>query len=299
MAAQTKTIWSIGTLLQWTNDFFARHEIDEPRLSAELLLAHVLGCSRMELYTQFEKVPGPAEIEKFRDLVKKRREHAPVAYLIGKSWFFSMEFAVSPDVLIPRPDTETLVETAIRSVRLATTWEKPEILELGVGSGCISIALARHVPESRVIATDISEAALAVAEVNARGAGVLERVRLLRGDLYEALGSLPVRPRFHLTVATPPYIATGQIAALMPEVKDHEPRVALDGGETGLAFYHRIVAGASEYLLPGGMLLMETGFDQAAAVAGIIGDCGKFSEPRIIRDAAGHQRCVMATLREA
>ena len=297
MAAQTKTIWSIGALLQWTSDFFAGHQIEEPRLSAELLLSHVLNCSRMELYTQFEKVPGPAEIQKFRELVKKRREHTPVAYLIGKSWFFSMEFAVSQDVLIPRPDTETLVETAIRAVRLATTWEKPEILELGVGSGCISIALAKHLMEARVVATDISQPALAMAEVNARRVGVLDRVRLVRGDLYEALDAMPVRPRFHLIVSNPPYIQTGQIAALMPEVKDHEPRLALDGGETGLTFYHRIVAGAPEYLLPTGMLLVETAFDQAAGVAEIMNASGKFSEPRIIRDAGGHQRCVLTTLR--
>jgi release factor glutamine methyltransferase len=297
MVMQAKTIWSIGALLQWTSDFFAGHQIEEPRLSAELLLSHVLNCSRMELYTQFEKVPGPAEIQKFRELVKKRREHTPVAYLIGKSWFFSMEFAVSQDVLIPRPDTETLVETAIRAVRLATTWEKPEILELGVGSGCISIALAKHLTEARVVATDISQPALAMAEVNARRVGVLDRVRLVRGDLYEALDAMPVRPRFHLIVSNPPYIQTGQIAALMPEVKDHEPRLALDGGETGLTFYHRIVAGAPEYLLPTGMLLVETAFDQAAGVAEIMNASGKFSEPRIVRDAAGHQRCVLTTLR--
>ncbi len=297
MVMQSKTIWSIGTLLQWTSDFFAGHQIDEPRLSAELLLSHVLNCSRMELYTHFEKVPGPAEIQKFRELVKKRREHTPVAYLIGKNWFFSMEFAVSPDVLIPRPDTETLVETAIRSVRLATTWEKPEILDLGVGSGCISIALAKHLVEAQIVATDISDAALVVAAANARNAGVLDRVRLERGDLYEALGGMLVRPRFHLIVSNPPYIPTSRIAALMPEVKDHEPRLALDGGETGLAFYHRIVAGAPEYLLPTGILLVETGFDQAASVSALLSASGKFSEPRIIRDAAGHQRCVMATLR--
>ena len=293
---QSKTIWSIGTLLQWTSDFFAGHQIEEPRLSAELLLSHVLHCSRMELYTQFEKVPAPAQLQQFRELVKKRREHTPVAYLIGKNWFYSIEFAVSQDVLIPRPDTETLVETAIRAVRLATTWEKPEILELGVGSGCISIALAKHLPAASIVATDISAPALSVAQANARTAGVSDRLRLQHGDLYDALAGMSVRPTFHLIVSNPPYIPTGQIAALMPEVKDHEPRLALDGGETGLAFYHRIIAGAPEYLLPTGMLLVETAFDQAAKVAGIITASGKFSEPRIIRDAAGHQRCVLATL---
>ncbi|NNM87251.1 MAG: peptide chain release factor N(5)-glutamine methyltransferase, partial [Phycisphaerae bacterium] len=169
--------------------------------------------------------------------------------------------------------------------------------ELGVGSGCIAIALAKHLVESRIVATDISQPALAMAEANARRVGVLDRVRFERGDLYEALGGMPVRPRFHLIVSNPPYIPTGQIAALMPEVKDHEPRLALDGGETGLSFYHRIVAGAPEYLLPTGMLLLETAFDQAAGVAGIMNASEKFSEPRLIRDAAGHQRCVLTTLR--
>ena len=289
-----KTAWKTGELLEWTAQFFTRAGIDEPRLSAELLLAHALGTSRMVLYTQFDQFPPPEKVARFRELVRLRKEHTPVAYLIGKGWFFSMELAVSADVLIPRPDTETLVEQAIGLVRANAGWETPDILDLCTGSGCIALALAKNLPAARLIAADISPPALAVAEKNAAALQLSDRIRWRQGDLFAAVRELSPPVKFDLIVSNPPYIPTSQIATLMPEVSRHEPRLALDGGPDGVTFYKRIAAEAPVWLKPGGVLMLETAFDQAVAVEAILSSTGKFSDLRIVRDVSGHQRCLVA-----
>ncbi len=292
-----KTAWKIGELLEWTTHFFSRSGIEDPRLSAELLLAHALGTTRMALYTQFDQFPSPEKVAAFRDLVRQRKEHTPVAYLIGKAWFFSMEIAVSPDVLIPRPDTETLVEQAIGIVRGNPGWETPDILDLCTGSGCIALALAKNLPTARIVATDISTKALAIAMANADRLQLAQRIGWCPGDLFAAVETLSPPMKFDLIVANPPYIPAHQIATLMPEVSRHEPHLALDGGPDGLAFFKRIAAAAPEWLKSGGMLMVETAFDQSAAVDEILLSIGHFMETRIARDVAGHQRCVVAKLK--
>ncbi len=289
-------VWSVGELLQWTTDFFSRHGVEEPRLSAELLLGHVLACSRLALYTRFERIPSPRQVAAFRELVQRRKERVPVAYLIGKAWFFSLELDVSPAVLIPRPETETLVEQAIRLVRNTTGWESPDILDMGTGSGCIAIALAKNLPGARVVAVDISSGALDIARKNAEMLGVGDRVRLLQGDLFAPVQSLSPPARFHLIVSNPPYIPADQVDALMPEVSRHEPRLALEAGPDGLAFYRRIAMSAAGLLRPTGALLVETAFDQAAAVEAMLLAAGPYDSNRIIRDDAGRERCVLVRL---
>ncbi|MEI8196156.1 MAG: peptide chain release factor N(5)-glutamine methyltransferase [Phycisphaerae bacterium] len=293
--ATTTRIWTIGDLLTWTTDFFHKKNIDEGRLSAELLLAHALGCTRMALYTQYERVPAESQLAAFREAVKQRAEHVPVAYLIGKASFFSLDFCVNRQVLIPRPDTETLVEQTIQRIRQAPGWETPTILDLCTGSGCIAIALAKNLPLAHVVATDQSAEALTLAGQNAQTLGVGDRVSFGQGDLFAALGTVtPPPPQFHTIVSNPPYIATGQIAGLQPEVRDHEPRAALDGGPDGLVLIRRIIAEASDHLRPGGLLGIEIAFDQGPMVQTLFAEAGYLENIRIVRDAAGNQRCVIA-----
>ncbi len=293
-------IWTIGSLLTWTADFFTKKSIDDPRLSAELLLAHALGCSRMALYTQYERVPPESQIAVFRGLVKERANHVPVAYLIGKAWFFSLEFAVTRDVLIPRPDTETLVEFVIQHARQRPEWAAPgggpAILDLCTGSGIVPIALAKSLPTAVFTASDISGNALAVARGNAETHKMAERITFLEGDLFVPLGSVPAPTLYHVITANPPYIPTAEVANLPATVRDHEPRLALDGGGDGLGFHRRIVAGAKPFLHPGGLLVMEMQFDQGPALQALLASTAQFQNVRIIRDAAGHPRCVVATL---
>ncbi len=294
MDASRKSVsWTIGELLQWTTAFFTRNGIDEARLSAELLLAHALGCTRMALYTRFEQTPPPDQVAAFREMVKKRKDHTPVPYLIGKAWFYSLEFAVTPDVLIPRPDTETLVEQVIRLARMTPAWEAPEILDLCTGSGCIAIALAKNLPAARLTASDISPAALRIAENNAAAHELSARIRFISGDLFQPIAAMSPPVMFHAIVCNPPYIVADKIAGLMPEVSRHEPQLALNGGADGLAFYHRLATHAGEYLLPDGALMVETAFDQTADVQKIFLAQGVFHDSRIIRDTAGHSRCVL------
>lgn len=289
-------IWTIGELLGWTTDFFQKKNIDEARLSAELLLAHTLGCSRMALYTQYERVPSDPQLAAYREAVKQRAERVPVAYLIGKAGFFALDFAVNRHVLIPRPDTETLVEQLIQRVRLTPGWETPTILDLGTGSGCIAISLAKNLPKALVVAVDKSPEALAVAKTNAESLKVGDRVLLVEGDLFDGIVGLPAPwpQKFHVIVSNPPYIPTSEIEKLQAEVRDHEPRLALDGGADGMDILRKIITQAKSHLLPGGLLGVEIMFNQGAAVQALFTQTGDFDNIRLIRDAGGNNRCVIA-----
>jgi release factor glutamine methyltransferase len=297
MAANTTQVWTVGSLLTWTTDFFTRKTIDEPRLSAELLLAHTLKCSRMALYTQYERIPPDADIAAFKELVKQRSAHVPVAYLTGQAWFFSLEFHVSRDVLIPRPDTETLVEFILQHARQHPEWSGPStpaVLELCTGSGAIAISLAKRLPTAAVTATDLSPKALAIAQKNAAHLQVADRITFYEGDLFAPLETEPAPTLFHVIAANPPYIPTAAIAALPAGIRDHEPRMALDGGSDGMDFHRRIVAEAKRFLRPEGLLILEMQFDQGPALQALFAATDYLAPPRIIRDAAGHPRCVVA-----
>lgn len=243
-------------------DFLGAHGVKTARLDAEVLLAFVLATDRVGVYLRFDQPLGPAEVDAYRDLVRRRGGGIPTAYLTGTREFWSVPLAVTPDVLIPRPETELLVERvladtgAVRALR---------ILDLGTGSGAIAIALARELPEAHVVAVDVSEAAAAVATANAARAGVGARVQVVVGAW-----TAPLDPalRFDVIVSNPPYVPTGDLASVAPEVRA-EPALALDGGADGLAAYRALLPGAVARLVAGGRLLLEVGAGQAEAVAAI------------------------------
>ena len=249
--------WTTLSVLDWTANKFAEAGITGARLEAQLLLAQVLACTRTQLYMNFDKPMAEPELAAYRALIKRRLGGEPVAYLLGETEFWSLPFFIDDSVLVPRPDTETVVEVvrAIRTDRAAAC----RVLDLCTGSGVIAISLAKELPNATVIATELSERAAAVARRNAERNHLSVEVRV--GDLFA-----PVRGEtFDVITANPPYIASAVIAGLAAEVR-REPRMALDGGADGLAFYDRICAAARDFLVPGGALVVEHGFDQAETV---------------------------------
>jgi release factor glutamine methyltransferase len=259
--AETAThAWTIGALLNWTERYFAEKAVETPRLDAQVLLAHVLGCGRPHLYTRYEEQPPAAARGDFRDLVRRRVEGTPVAYLVGHKEFYLLPFEVTPDVLIPRPATESLVMATLDRIK----GRPARVLELCCGSGCVGIAVAKNAPEAAVLATELSPAAVAVAGRNVVRHGLAGRVTVVRGDLFDAV---PAGSTFDAIVGNPPYVPTGDLAALSADVRDHEPRLALDGGPDGFAVIDRIFARAAEFLAPAGWLLLEVGAGQAVAAA--------------------------------
>ncbi len=281
--------WTVGRLLTWTAEFLKKKGAESPRLDAEVLLAHVLGWPRVQLYTHFEDEVGEPARSAYRELVKKRSEGAPVAYLVGRKEFFSLALAVSPAVLIPRPDTETAVVAALDCLKGRRS---PHVLDVGTGSGCLALAIAKQCPGARVIAIDISNDALAVASANAAALGLSDRVEFRQGDLVEAvLGEGP----FDLIVSNPPYIPSGDLENLEPGVRDFEPHLALDGGYDGLRIVQRLITTAPESLMKGGWLVLEIGSAQEAPVRIMIDDAGGYSLSPTIRDAANHPRVIRAS----
>ncbi len=291
--------WTVRRLLEWTPGFFTKKAVDQPRLSAELLLSHVLSVPRIRLYTDYEKVVGERPLAAFRDLVRRAGEQEPIAYLTGTAHFYTLEFAVTRDVLIPRPDTETLVENVMQTVRHQPGLEAPRVLDLCTGSGCIAVAVAKHLKSATVLATDVSERAAAVARGNAERLAVADRVAVAVGDLFDPLKhTVDARP-FDLIVSNPPYIPTDQIAALDRGVRDYEPRLALDGGPDGLAVHRRILARAPDHLTPGGRVFLEIAFDQGPAAREAAAAHPGFDDVRLLKDYAGHDRVLTLRLKPA
>jgi release factor glutamine methyltransferase len=284
--------WTPLKLIGWTQGHFVRGGVDAPRLTAELLLAHVLGCDRMRLYLDFDKPLGPTELAGYRELIRRRSAGEPTAYLLGHKEFFGRRFRVDPRVLIPRPETELLVEEALRLLPAEGT---TAILDLCAGSGCVGITLALERPGVSVVAIEQSEPAVALARENA--ATLAAPVEILTGDLFAPLeGSIrgePGEPRFDLIVANPPYIPSGELDGLAREIRDHEPRLALDGGSDGLALTRRIISAAPGWLAPGGSLLVELHEGHGDAAIQLCRDAG-LASPRVIRDLAGLPRLLVA-----
>ena len=285
MTPATSRVWTVLDLLRWTQQHFAARGIETARLDAECLLAHALGVERLRLYLDFDKpVEGEARA-RFRGLVRRRAdERIPVAQLVGGREFWSLPLSVTPDVLVPRPETETLVEAALELVPGSEAEFKA--LDVGTGSGAIALALASEREKAHLVATDCSEAALAVARANAEALGFAHRVRFAQGDLYE-----PVRgERFSLVVSNPPYLAEG--ADVPPELR-HEPREALFGGTDGLALLRRLLRGLRGVLARGGAAAFEVAPEQAAFVSRTLASDG-FADVAVRRDLAGRVRVVTA-----
>ena len=290
--------WTVERVLTWTRGYFERKQLDSPRLAAELIIAHVLDLPRIKLYTNYLQPLSDAELTRLRELVKRAGEEEPIGYLTGRAHFFNLEFDVGPGVLIPRPDTETLVEQVMSLIKHTPGFESPRVLDLCTGSGAIGIAVAYHAKTSQVVATDISDQAIAMARKNIDRHQLGDRVTLLQGDLYQALDQYIDKTPFDIITANPPYIATPQMQTLPRHVRDYEPHLALDGGPDGLDPHRRILAGAADRVRAGGRVLLEIAFDQHDAALELIERYDAFCDARILRDYAGHPRVLAATRRE-
>lgn len=277
-------VWRVIDILDWARQDLTSHGVERARLDAELLLGEALGLPRLQLYTNFDRPLTPEERDRYRALHRRRRDREPVAYILGHRGFYSLELSVTPDVLVPRPETEHLVEAALELLPDG----EADVVDVGTGSGCIACALSHERPAWRLWATDLSAAALAVARSNA--ARTDTRVTFLEGDL---LSPLPPELRPHAIVSNPPYVTTGELAGLAPEL-GYEPRQALDGGADGLDVYRRLVPAAGRRLRPDGWLVLEIGAAQGPGVTELLLSDGSFAPPVVRRDLAGHERVVVA-----
>ena len=282
--------WTVGKIIDWTTAHLRKHGSDTPRLEAEILLAHARHCPRIQLYVHYNEPLSDAERGVMRDLVRRRAQSEPVAYLVGHREFFGLNFRVTPDVLIPRPETETLV---LEVITAGKQHPGARILDVGTGSGCIAISAAVNLPDAVVTATDISSRALDVARENAARHAVAARIRFIEGDL---LAPLAATDRFDVLVSNPPYVSDGEMETLPADVRLHEPVLALRAGPQGLDVITRLISAAPAQLAPGAALLIEVSPEQAPAVRTLLERSAAFEPSRTIKDPFGKER-VIATRR--
>lgn len=318
--------WTVRRVLEWTTQHLKKHGSETPRLDAEILLAHARGCPRIALYTHFEEPLSEPVRARMRELVQRRAQSEPVAYLVGHREFFSLDFQVTRDVLIPRPDTETLVMAVLDAIKPSfqsprpriggegqgegtnapndsnsphpnpphskgrgdnTNVAEPRVLDLCTGSGCVAIAVAKNCPSAQITATDLSPAALDVARGNAQKHQIQHRIQFHGGDLFAALPSMA---QFDIIATNPPYVATAELDALAQDIRKYEPRIALDGGPDGLDIVRRIIVEAPGRLAPGGWLFIEISPEQSETVQQLLAANGVFTEIGVKKDLAGRAR---------
>jgi release factor glutamine methyltransferase len=282
------TMHTVLEVVKRTTEFFEGKGVESPRLNAELLVGHALGLKRMQLYLQFERPLTEPELERIRPLVRRRAAREPLQYVLGEAAFRDLTLGVDPRVLIPRPETERLVELVLQH----RTTTPATVLDLGTGSGAIALSLARAWPEARVTAVDCAEGALAVAAANAVKNSLEGCVHFMRSDWFAAL---PAGARYDVIVANPPYLAETELAGAEPEVRDHEPRSALTSGPDAAADLRAIIAEAPRWLAPGGLLALETGIGQHQELLAAAQQVG-FPRAESLRDLAGRDRFVLAFL---
>ena len=283
--------WNIQRLLEWTTEYFQKVDAESPRLEAEVLLAEALGCQRIELYTRFDEVPDSEPVTKYRAWVKRRAAGEPVAYIVGHREFYSLKFLVTSSVLIPRPETEHVVVAAIEACQQID--DRPiRILDVGTGSGCIAVALAKHIENVKIGAIDLSPDAIEVARQNIDQHEVADRIKCFTGDLLQALpaGSQPVQ----LIVSNPPYIGSNEQGTVEPNVDQFEPALALYGGEEGTEVIDRLITQSIDFLMPGGFLIFETSPIIMDACVELVNACSKFASCDVVKDYSGHRRVVVA-----
>jgi release factor glutamine methyltransferase len=281
-------IWTLGALLDWTAKHLAQHGVEFPRLDAEVLLAHAAGCKRIDLYgMRYAEVASPEVRQAYRELIRKRLEGCPVAYLVGRKEFYGLPLEVSRAVLIPRPDTETVV---VEVLALAKKLDAPRVLDIGTGSGAIAVALAKHHARAIVTAIDVSKDALEVARRNADKHAVAGRIRFLQGDLLAPVA----RETFDLIVSNPPYIPTEDLPGLPIGVRQYEPLTALDGGTGGFVVFDRLVEQARKQLANGGNLVVEIGSQQQEPARAKLSAIAEFTLLPTVFDSSGHPRVLIA-----
>ncbi len=280
--------WTIIKLLRWTTSYFKSHDIDSPRSTSEILLAHTLGLKRIDLYLRYDQPLTGDELLLFKTYIKRRINREPVAYIVGTREFWSINLAVTKDVLIPRPETECLVETALSLPELGSGPKR--ILELGTGSGAIILALASERPEYIYFASDSSVEAVKLAFMNAKLHHLDGKINFFTGDWLEPLKN--TGQLFDMIISNPPYIRTLSIPELQPEIYKYEPITALDGGKTGLDSIKKIIFEAHAFLVQKGILLLEIGHDQKDQIKETIDDCGNYENVFFNKDYSGHYRMV-------
>ncbi len=278
--------WNILSLIKWTTDYFQSRSIESPRASAEILLAHSLRLRRIELYMRYDQPLTANELACFKALIKRRAAGEPVAYIVGEKEFWSLTLSVTKDVLIPRPETEMLVETALKILPKDTC---KRVSEIGTGSGAIILALASERPGHEFFASDYSLKALNIAKHNAKNHGL--DIRFFAGNWFAPLSE---KARFDLIVSNPPYIPTADIETLQTEIRNFEPRLALDGGKDGLDSIRHIIENAKNHLVLGGSLMLEIGYDQKERVFAIAEMFG-YKDMYCVKDYSGHDRVVWFT----
>jgi len=287
MSKKENNAWTIIKILSWTESYFHKHSIDSPRLTGELLLAYCLDIKRLDLYLQHDRPLNKNELSNFKALIQKRKENQPLAYIIGKKGFYESDFKVTKDVLIPRPDTETIVEQALKILEIDQKNKKPKtVLELGTGSGAIIISLAKEIPDNFYFASDISFPALAIAKKNAHNI-ISNKISFFASNWFTSLKNIP---QLDLIISNPPYIPSNDILNLAPEIRKFEPMLALDGGKDGLDCFRAILKDAYNYLVPGGEILFEMGFDQKNGLRNIVNQYAQYKTVKFIKDLAGHNR---------
>jgi release factor glutamine methyltransferase len=292
VSARSPADWSIARVLRWATEDFQSRGIPNPRLDAELLLSHTLELDRVHLIIESRRVLSAEELAAFRSSIKRRRAGEPIAYILGRREFFGLSISVDARVLIPRPDTETLVEVALRRTRAQSMYGRA--LDLCTGSGCVALAFAKARPTWRVTGLDLSSEALGLARYNAARVGAIWGVRFIASNLFE---KLEANERFELLTANPPYIASEEIDALDPGIRDFEPRLALDGGSDGLRVIRRVVQEAPIWLASGGLLAVEVGAEQGKGVRELFAKAG-FGAIEGERDYGGHERIISGRLAE-
>ena len=284
--------WTIQKLLNWITDYFTNKGIESSRLSAELLLSGVLEMKRIELYTQFDKVVSQPQLDKLHNLVKRAGENEPVCYLVGKTEFYSLELDITPHCLIPRPETELMVERAIEFLRGRTGTQL--VCDLCTGCGCIAVAIARNYPDLDMIATDICDTALETAAKNIEKHQLKRQIKLLCGDLFDPIIGQLDTGKFDIIVCNPPYVSASEYEALDKNVKDYEPKAALFAGVDGLDIYRRICETADRFLKPDAALMMEIGYSQGQAVRELLEQTGCYTGIKIEKDFHDNDRIATA-----
>ncbi|MDA0284512.1 MAG: peptide chain release factor N(5)-glutamine methyltransferase [Planctomycetota bacterium] len=289
--AGTPEVWTVKKVLDWTIGHLKQHGCESARLDAEILLAYSRACPRIKLYTEYDAPLTPEERATMRDLVRRRTAHEPVAYLVGFREFFGIDFEVEPGVLIPRPDTESLVVTALE---LANGIPAPRILDVCTGTGCVPIAIANSCPAAILSAIELDEPVCRIAQRNIGKHNLSGRISLLQGDLFEPV---PDDAQFDLITANPPYVTDTEMATLPPDVRLHEPHLALNGGSDGLDIVRRLITESVPKLAPNGYLLLEIGEQQSKAVTELFAASGEYNPAQIVKDLGGHSRVVWARRR--
>jgi release factor glutamine methyltransferase len=283
-------------LLRWASDYLKTHQIEQPRTSAEILLGHTLGLARADLYVQYDRPLQPEELRRFKMFISRRLQREPVAYIIGEKGFWSLDLKVTRDVLIPRPETEILVETALSIIPPESRGRPLRILDLGTGSGAVVLALAKERPGHKYVGVDISRKAIDIARTNARDHELEDSIAFLCGSWFHPMGRQ--KASFDVVVANPPYVGRKELEALSPDISEYEPLLALDGGPDGLAALRIIIMEAPGYIHRGGWLLLEIGHGQRVGVERLFLESDAYCDISVVRDYGGIDRVIRAKARK-